>query len=96
MFHRGAAEMNPPSNHEIVGLIPGLAQRVKDLVLPCRLQTWLGTPVAVAGNLAWEPPYAMGVALKSKKKKTKQTKKKPQKTKTPKKKKPFFFFLVLL
>ena len=33
---------------------------------------WLGSGVAVAvapiGPLAWEPPYAVGVALKSKKK----------------------------
>ena len=25
---------NPTRNHEVVGLIPGLAQRVKDLALP--------------------------------------------------------------
>ena len=30
----GAEEMNLTRNHEVVGLIPGLAQRVKDLVLP--------------------------------------------------------------
>ena len=30
----GAAEVNPTRNHEIVGSIPGLAQGVKDLVLP--------------------------------------------------------------
>ena len=41
---------------------------------------WLW-PAAVApiGPLAWEPPYATGVALKSKK--TKQTKKKTNKKK---------------
>ena len=27
--------MNPTRNHEVVGLIPGLVQWVKDLVLPC-------------------------------------------------------------
>ena len=27
----GAAEMNPTSNHEVAGQIPGLAQGVKDL-----------------------------------------------------------------
>ena len=32
--HRGAVEMNPTRNHEIVGLIPGLTQWVKDPVLP--------------------------------------------------------------
>ena len=26
--------MNPTKNHEIVGSVPGLAQGVKDLVLP--------------------------------------------------------------
>ena len=30
----GTAEINPTRNHEVVGLIPGLAQWVKDLVLP--------------------------------------------------------------
>ena len=31
---RGAAEMNPTRNYEVVRLIPGLAQWVKDPVLP--------------------------------------------------------------
>ena len=45
----------PTRIHEDVGLIPGLAL----LWLWCR-------PAAVApiGPLAWEPPYAMGAALK--------------------------------
>ena len=30
---RGAAEMNPTRNHEALGLIPGLAQWVKDQAL---------------------------------------------------------------
>ena len=30
----GTAETNPTRNHEVVGLIPGLAQWVKDLELP--------------------------------------------------------------
>ena len=30
----GAAEMNPTRNHEVVGLIPGLTQWLKDLMLP--------------------------------------------------------------
>ena len=29
-----ANKMNPTSNHEVVNLIPGLAQWVKDLALP--------------------------------------------------------------
>ena len=32
--YHGAAETNPSRNHEVVGLIPGHAQWVKDLVLP--------------------------------------------------------------
>ena len=31
---RGAGETNPTGNHEVTGLIPGLAQQVKDLALP--------------------------------------------------------------
>ena len=48
-------------------------RRVLDLALLwlwCRL-----TAAAPIGPLPWEPPYATGAALKSKKKKTKQTKK---------------------
>ena len=32
--HGGTAETNPTRNHEVSGLIPGLAQWVKDLELP--------------------------------------------------------------
>ena len=43
--------MNQTRNHEVAGLIPALAQWVNDLALPelwCRLQTRLGSRVAVA------------------------------------------------
>ena len=31
----GAAKMNPTGNHDVVGLIPGLAQWVKDPAFDC-------------------------------------------------------------
>ena len=31
---RGTVETNPPRNHEVAGLIPGLTQWVEDVVLP--------------------------------------------------------------
>ena len=56
--------------HEHEGSIPGLAQRVRDLVwlwLWCRL-----TAAAPIRPLAWEIPYGTSAALKNK---TKQNKK---------------------
>ena len=67
---------NLTRNHEVAGLIPALAQCVRDLAL---LWLWCG-PAATTptGPLAWEPPCATGVALK---KKTKKKKKKEKKRK---------------
>ena len=47
--HCGAAEMNPTRNHEVPGLISGLAQWIWCCrELQCRLQMQLGSCVAVA------------------------------------------------
>ena len=56
--------------YEDMGLIPGLTLWVKDLAL---LWLWC-RPAATApiGPLAWEPPYATGVALKRQKQKKKR------------------------
>ena len=63
----GSVVMNPTSIHKDVGLIPGLAQWVKDSVL---LWPWYRQAAAAPIQpLAWELPHAMGMALKKKKKK---------------------------
>ena len=69
--------MNPARNHEVVGSIPGLNQLVKD---PPLQWLWCRLPAtAPIQPLAWEPPYAAGMALKGQKKKDQKKKKKNEK-----------------
>ena len=73
--------MNPTRNHEVECLIPGLAQWVKGAGIavscgvgrrcvsdPALLWLWrrLET-IAPIRRLAWEPPHAVGAALKRQK-----------------------------
>ena len=68
--HCGSVVTNPTSIHEDAGLIPDHAWWVKDLVLLwCRLAA-----AALIRLLAWELPYAMGMALKIKRTKQKNKK----------------------
>ena len=73
--------MNPTRNRGIAGLIPDLAQWIKD---PALLWLWC-RPAATAliQPLAWELPYAAGAALKRKKKERERRKGRKEEKETP-------------
>ena len=89
---------NPIRNHEIAGSIPAFALRVNDSDVAvscgvgCRLGSdpallWLWSrPAAKAliRPLAWEPPYAAGVAQEKAKRQKNKTKQKQNQTTTTK------------
>ena len=75
--------MNPTKNHEVAGLIPGLnsAGQGSSVSVSCGVGHRCGSDpsllrlwhrlaaIAPIGPLAWEPSYAVGVALEKTKKK---------------------------